>query len=733
MRRLDRIADVALWLAAIAVTFSGGLAWAQAAPATAPADDPAQRKLADQWNNLLHYIRLASEVPAESFGKAIVDSKPDPRALYRLASDTDRDGSVLARGKRIERLAPVIAQIQDLIDRGAQAVRQDPAEIRRWIDMLGGSARQVLNGTRRLMDSGEYAVPQLISRLGDRSTSALLRERIISVLPRLGKDGVRPLVEALQSTDAQVQEAAARALGQIGYPHAAAHLQELARRKGVVKPVADAARGALAACAGKQALDKPVAEMFHHLAEKYYRRDESVNPDSRYDTANVWFWENGRVTYRPVPRAIFNDIYTVIAARKALEHDQTFYPSVVLWLAADTRREVNLPAGATDPFRPAGTPDADYYLTASPPKYIQMALHRALKDGDVGVALRAVNALSKTVGARSLVSKIDELGGAQPLVAALMYPARVVRYTAAEALAKARPQKAFTGSHLVVPVLTEALRQTGTAAAALAAPDQTVRNTAKDLFRGLGYAVFDDATFGAALDAARKAGGGDLLALSSDISSPALAEALRTIRSDPLLDRLPVVVLAKPGDMILARGLAKKDPSLGVVAMEDIDAGKLKAGIPVSPGGAALPADQAVQWCIRAAQCLGMLAETHNPVYDLTGATKSLIAALTDSRAPVQIAAAQALAKFRGAEPQRALASLAGDGKAAKEVRLASYAAATDSVRQFGNELDEKQVDALIAVVTAQGDLDIRNAAATLLGSLNLPSEKVKELILSAP
>ncbi len=750
MRRLNRIPGGPGGLLLIALLAGGGALRAQpagpataTAPATAPAATPAEQvdpQLKDRWENFLHYVRIFRLDAAESFGKAILESKPEARQVYRLTTQPGSEDAmeVLRRARANERLQPIVDQVRVLIDQGALEVRKDPAEIRRWIQMLGGTPRQYLYAMRRLIECGEYAVPQMIQTFADTKTTPLLRERLTEVLPRLGKDAVRPLLAALDSDATEVQELAARSLGKIGYPHAAAGLRELMGRKGVLETVVSATRGALVSCAGPQAPEKPPAELFYQLAEKYYRRDESINPDARYDTANVWYWQQDLgVTYRPVPRAIFNDLYAARAAQKALQHDPTFYPAVVLWLAANTRWQVNLPAGATNPFHPADAPKADHYLRSAGARYLQLLLHRTLKDGDVGVALRAIRALRETVGAENLVRQVDELGGAQPLVEALTYAVREIRYEAAESLALARPQKRFTGDQLVPGALCEALRQTGTAVAVLVDGEQARRNKAKDLLRAEGYEVFDAATLGPALAEARKTGGVDLLVLASDIRSPELGEALRQIRSGAVLSLLPVVILARAGDVVIVRGIAERDRAAAVVPEDKLDAATLKKAIADAqaraPGGKPLPPDQATLWAVRAAGCLKLLATTRNPVYDLTEATRALIAALKDKRPEVQIAAAEALGQIRDASAQQALAALAGDAKASKEVRLATYAALAESVRQFGNQLTEAQADAIITVVLAKGDLEIRRAAAQVLGALDLPSQKIKQLILSAP
>ena len=735
MRRLNKMTNRAIWVAVILLLLGGGRVLAQAPPEESEAVDA---KLARLWDDFLHYILIARPDVAESHAKSILAAKPDPRQLYRLSVQATDCEKTLARGRRNEKLAELIDKIKAVIDQGALELRRDPAEIRRWIQALAGHGRAFINAQKRLIDCGEYAVPQMVAALAAEDTPDLLRERVVVVLPRLGKDAVRPLVEVLASSDPKVQEVAARTLGKIGYPHACAALKELAQREGVLKPVQEAALLGLDACGGEQAAKKPVAELFYDLAEKYYRREESINPDPRYDAANVWYWAEGLgVTYKPVPRVIFNDIYAMVSARKALTHDESFYSAVVLWLAAKLRAEVDLPQGATNPFQPADKPGADFYCLASGPKYLQMVLHRALADGDVKVAVRAIGALAGTAPAENLFAGIDQRGGAQPLVEALSYPVRIVRYMAADALAKARPDKRFTGSDLVAAVLVEALRQTGTPTVVLADPDVERRNKTKDLLRALGYEVADGDGLGDPLAKARKGGGVDLFVLASGISTPGIGEALASLRSEGIFSRTPAVVIAKSGDVLAVRGQAKSHPALEIILDSDLDKSKLDAAIATAKskaaGGAELSADEAAEWAIRAAGCFKLLAETNNPVYDLTTASGSLIAALTDQRDPVRIAAAQALAQFRGADVQPALAALADDAKATKQVRLVAYAALAESLRLFGKQLDETQIDAVIAAVTGQGDLELRDAAARVLGAMNLPSEKIKELILTAP
>jgi len=744
MRSFDptsRKAVCVVWVALMVTAWAGGVAVAQPASGTRGAEPDA--KLTELWNNLLHYILVRRPDVAEAQAKALLASNPDPRSVYLLSVRTKNSETTLATGAGMPRLKDLIEQVAAVISKGALAVRQDQGEISRWIKLLAGTPRQFLMGQERLVESGEYAVPQLVETLGSPQTPEDLRERITTVLSALGKGAVRPLSEALQSRDPYTREVVARTLGKIGYPHAAAYLKELATRKGVLDRTRQVAEAALVNCVGRAALAQSVAELFYGTALKYYDRADSVMPDSRYETANVWYWLDGDgLTYKVVPRAIFNEIYAMRTARKALAHDEAFGPAVPLWIAADLRKEANLAslnaerttAGepqVADPTRDADEPDAAYYAKAAGARYLQAVLARALKDRDLPVAIGAIKALRETCTSENLVKALDEQGGAQPLVSAMSAPQREARYMAAETLALARPQRRFTGYPLVTSVLIEALRQTGARTVVLADPDLDRRNKVKDLLRGAGCKVMDSETFGVALEQARVAGGADVAVVATDITAPGVRTAVSLLRSQAVFSRLGVILVSPPGDLMTARAIEKEDPLVLVLGVDKLTPDDMKKALD-QVGDTALPDEASAEWAIRAANALKLLAETKTPVFDLTAATQSLIAALNDKRDPVRTAAAGALGQFGAAKAQRALADLADDASAAEPVRLAAYAALSESLRLFGNQMTEEQTKAVIDVVTAKGSLPLRSGAAQALGAMNLPAQKIKDLILSA-
>ena len=739
MRKSDASYGVVVLTIVLIVALMTSIAISQESTGTAATT--VDKKLADLWDNFIHWIRMGRADLARSYGKAILNAKPDPRKLYYLSIQTDKGGITLSRGRALKDLAPIVDKINALITIGAKQLRTDPVEIEKWINMLGGTPRQMLIATERLARSGEYAVPQIIAKLTDRRTPAILRTRLITILPRLGQGQgvanrvsvVRALSASLQVNDLTVKTAICRALGKIAYPQAGPYLKELSEKKGLPEEVRRAALAALGACVGN-ASKKPVAELFYDAALKYYKHSESYMPDVRYKTANVWYWKKGLgLSYKEVPREIFDEVYAMRLAKKALEHDPTFDSAVIIWIAANLRKEAELPAGTKDPTHLPGQPGAKYYALASGAKYLQRVLQVALDDGDVSVAIPAIQALAKTAGAKNLVATVE--GGAQPLVSALSYPSRRVRYLAAEALALARPQKRFNGWNLVIPVLIEALRGTGRTATILVDANLEHRNKIKALLRDNNCDVVDADSLGEALSEGRKHGGVDLIVLASNITAPDITKAITAIRSNPVMVLTPVIIVASSDDLPAARKLAKADNLIIVLPDEKASAEGISSAIKsalAKSTGSPISEKEAAQWSIRASKCLKLLAMTNNPVYDLTDATAALIAALSDKRDDVRIAAAEALAQMPSANAQQAITALALDGSAPEDVRVAAFAAASESYRRFGNQLTDDQINAIIEEVTGTGSLKIRNAAAQAMGALALRSEKVRQLVRSA-
>jgi hypothetical protein len=125
------------------------------------------------------------------------------------------------------------------------------------------------------------------------------------------------------------------------------------------------------------------------------------------------------------------------------------------------------------------------------------------------------------------------------------------------------------------------------------------------------------------------------------------------------------------------------------------------------------------------------LAATRNRVIDLSAAQKALISATNDSRHDVQILAGQVLAHLKSPDAQRAIAAMALAETNTMVVRIKAFGSLTVSAKLNANLLDEQTVDAIYSLVSSREiEPVLRGAASTAYGALNLPSRKVKDLIL---
>ena len=711
------------------------MAQAQDAPAeastTAAAPAGQEKKLSDLWENLIHYIRIGQEQASLSFAKSLLESGAKPSEIYYLSARSPGSLATLARGRELKGLAGPVDQLLKIIEVGYKTERSSPEQIRNAIGLLSGTQRAYMRGRDRLIMSGEYAVPQLLRTLEDPQITNALREKIMVVLPKLGKEAVLPLTSALKTGDSKLLLVVADALGKLEYPTALPALKTVYDRKDLQEQTRRVVRSAMVACAGGDAgiLQKPVAQLYYGLALKFYYRAESLLPDIRSDMANVWYWDENLdgLTYKPVPRNIYCDIYAMICARQSLASNPKFYPAVSIWLAANVRREVDLPSGAQDPTRGADEPPARFYVLAAGAKYQQDILARALEDGDWPVAVAAIEALGKASGAETLVKPVA--GGAQPLVEALSSSSRVVRYWAGISLAMALPKERFTGCELVVPILSGALRQTGKKSALVVAASEETRNSFKDTIRGMGFDVIDSDDPAKGLDAARTAEGVDVVVLANE---PDPMIAIGMIRRDPQMASLPIVVMSQTERF---QNLAKADSRVRLVATngssEELATAVKELLLDVA--GAPLTPESASEWSIRAAVAIRKLGLTRTAVYDIARAEKALVEAVGDERADVKVAAAEALATIPGPVAQRAIAKLATDSTADEKIRISAFTALDESVRRFGNALSDDLSQAIVNIVNKGPAGDIRMAAAEVLGALSLPSSQIKDLIIQSP
>lgn len=136
-------------------------------------------------------------------------------------------------------------------------------------------------------------------------------------------------------------------------------------------------------------------------------------------------------------------------------------------------------------------------------------------------------------------------------------------------------------------------------------------------------------------------------------------------------------------------------------------------------------------YAVRAAKAMFKLAQTRNPVLDLSAAQDALVTAAKDKRTEIQMLAGQVLAYLNTSAAQEAIAAMAMAEGNSKDVRMAAFGSLAVSAKLNANKLADATIDAIYALVSSKdSDPGLRAAAAAAYGALNLPSQKVKTLIL---
>jgi len=569
------------------------------------------QSLEENWNDFLHYTQIGRFDLAKGYAQAILESEPNPLELFDLSQTNPTGFSFLLRVNEFSsdaELAELAGKVLAVIERGRFIRRSEPKIIVEEIKRLSGTERGKLTAVKRLKDAGEYAIPFMLDAMADDSRADELQS-IIWALPQIGRPAIRPLVAALQTENAGVKAEIIRALGKIGYP------QSLSYLKYIVEKDSSGEFKGLAAVSIREidpaAAQVPAVELFFRLAESYYYHSQSLAPAEDADFANIWFWDSQsqRLTREEVDKAYFNELMAMRCCEWALRADPGFGYAIGLWLAAFFKAEstdIEMPAYFGDKHA-----NALVYATTAGPEYLHQALARAIKDRNADVALGAVEALAVTAGEKSL---LYPFGPEQPLLAALTFDDRAVRYSAAIAIALAGPQQSFTESKLVAANLAEAL-------------GQTAEQAGEDTQRWSG--------------------------------------------------------------------------------------------------------ELADSYAYRAAEAMFKLAQTRNRVVDLSLAQSAVITATNDRRRDIRIIAGQILAHLNSPDAQRAIAAVALDSGNELDVRILAFNSLATSAKINANMLAEDTLDEIYALISSdETDPGLRSSAAAAYGALNLPSQKVKDLIL---
>lgn len=689
---------------ALSLSFSAPLALAQA-------DENAR-----SWQMFAHFVNVARPEQAQPFGEKLL-ALDNAAFLSAIEADRLRQFPEIQKSWISEELKPTWEKIEDKYQKALTERSRDAAQIRADIKDLGKGRRAEYNAIQRLKVTGQFAAPYFVEVLQD-STQSKLHSRVINAMVEVGSELTYPLSVALPHVDPTTQQYLAGVVGEIGYPEALPYLKMVADSEAgaKVKAACLASFAKIADSAGGDASGN-AAELFVKIGQAKYavgtRNGELLGMDLANETGIVWRYDkNAGLVSIPVAQNVYADSLVMQNAASALSLDAELSDAVTLHLASNLRRE-NRMAGQADPGYQLPNPASFYLLVSGAPQQ-KAVLARGLEDKDAELSLDAIEAMAKTVGDSVLLGS-DETKA--PVLDALYFADRRVRFTAAITLAQAAPTEAFSGSISVVPVLGQAIRQTDTLNAMVIAPGgaDAINAAMENIdFKSVGDVDLDKA----AVKASASMPGVDLIVYSGDFAG---FEAMyAAAKADGTLGVAPILALVSDG---VGSAIKTNYPGVQTAAPlaggDDQDAEldrleRLTNETVLAYGGKPITDEEAQAYAEAAASLLRGIAG-HESIYNAGDAEPVLIEALDDDRASVAIGAAQVLELLDSPEAQQGLADAALSRVG--EVQVAQLDALAESAKNFGNKLSRESVDKLIELVNSSAG-DTALSAARALGAL---------------
>ncbi len=699
-------------------------ALALSVPAMAQAPDASRSELLQDF---IHYTMTARTDLAADTARALIATGISDAELAQLVVDDpttlERFEAALARGHRVSELQDIAADLDRRLHDGRLALARDRTRVEEAIGWLTGTQRQKMLADDLLMEAGEYAVPYLLPAVL-AAEKEQLREAAIRMLVRIGRQAVTPLSVSLGGLDPDNQRLMCGVLGEIGLPHAAPYLLEVANDANLPPATREAADRAFRRAGG---VNGGVSAAFARLAKQYFNESESVIAFPMEATNNVWTYDPmSGLDATPVPTAIFSEVMAMKTASRSLRADPGNQDALAHFVAANLRRANELPNGEADPIYGNNRYTPEFYATVFGTSVCMDVLGLALDRLDTALVRDAILALSGTTGGGNLFGSSGS--GRQPLLEALQYPNRRVQYEAALTLARALPGQRFAGDVRVVPLLASAVRSSSESYAVIIARDDEDRRLRAAWLEEIGFTVVaSSADARAASDQLMDAVGVDLVVVNAGTNAEA-TDAVAHLRVTPKTSAAPILVVVGNLDLARLHNEFRDDVHVKVARARATQEGFSEAVDEVveqATGGRMTEAESEA-YAIDSIMALRDIALSGSAAYVIEDAESALLGALQTRSGGVRLMVAEVLSMIDSVKAQRALfdAALAAQGD--EQVDLLDTVAG--SVRRFGDRAEPRHVAALIDLVASSSGATA-DAAARVSGALNLPGETAIKLI----
>jgi uncharacterized protein with GYD domain len=647
-----------------------------------------------------------------------------------LAAVPDQVGSpllfTLAREPKIQ---PAGARVVELVYSAARAQAADVTRIDEEIKRLSlpdiGQRTAALN---RLAPSGVQVVTPMLRALADPARESE-HSYIRAALARLATDTEAPLQGAIEATDPKLQAQVIAVLGRIGSQGAVRHLVRPAIDPAATPELRQVASASLAKIVGSVP-DRHDAIRYLHGELRSLLAGQWQPATNATGQVETWIWNDAarQLERRELSSddAALEQAARVAADLAALEPDS---PEAQR-LAILTRLELaQVLVGLEHPVDAAtvsaalaGVPESE---SAGLMNHV---LAEAIKLGRVPAIVAAARALGD-LGDPSVLSSSS--AQESPLAETLRHPDRRARVTAALAIARLNPERAFAGSSRWLDMLNSAVQTTGTSRILVGDPRHDASQTIIGLLNSLGFDGDSANTGRRFAELATSGTDYELLLICDAIDRPPVKELVQWLRKDYRTAGVPIGVLARSEDEAALRLALADDPLTLVfprihsleVAREDID--RLLA----IAGRRHVSREERVAQAKLALAALGQLVSSPHAARmgDVLRSEEAIIAALDNPA--LSTAAAAALADLGTPRSQTALINFASQTARPLADRQAAAAAFSKAVAARGLNLTQAQILEQFDRYNVSATLDAETQAVlgNLLDTIEAPTAEESE------
>lgn len=727
MRLLNRnIANLSLSIVFLAGATVPVVATAPAIAAAQPGADLDQEF--ELLRDFIHFVKIARFDVAADLGNQLLDLGMDAESFVDLiehSREQQRFEEAVAAGLRVPVLEPVAAKLESAFREGKLARARNPQEITRNIELLTQGLRARSLGRERLITAGEYAMPQLLEAFLQQKDLAL-KAQVQRLLVDMGRHAIIPLTTAMIGLDASNQEAIADVLGLIPYRTSLPALIDLYQSTDN-DGVRQACGRAISRLGGNPASD--VSDMYSLLAGSYYAEPAELTSFTNEAHQLFWSFDPGLgLVMIPIETPVFHEAMAMKMSERSLRLDPSDQETLGLWISSNYSRELDTPDGYENPLYASSRRSAEYYGIAVGPDIDQLVLRRGLDTRDTPLVRLAIDALSKTAGARSLWGQPTD--GRYPLLEALSYQNRRVQFESALALGNAQPAESFSGAERVIPLLASAVKDAASRRAiVLTGHDRESYDQYRQSLESLGFIVLPPAENGISDIEAMIAEVPtiDLIVTSMGYDDSLLA--VESARAENKLSVTPVLALMGPDDVIPMTRQYRRDQTVSVrrAAITNSAFDESVSTLIQAASGGPISVEEAEEYEYRAIEVLRELAISNNQVLNVSDAASILIDVLDQVDGFTLLDIAEIISYMPQEKAQRAIMNKALEGSGEIQRELLTIVA--DSGKRFGNQLDNRQIRRLIQLAQ-DSDNELATVAVGTMGALEVTNTALVPLIL---